>query len=540
MEKEEWNKSLGKAISLSFINAIPRLQVALPSDSTLGPRLMEYIPDPAEFGHDAFLQDIAKGIVTKAKTIKILVSRNDKWIAPTETLIFPSTFFIDGLPLFDENKLNKFFKPPLKYLKGGAAYTSTRCQRILKVLECRTFTFSTVEEILKHSLFAFSQMSDSWVAKFFRFLHGLSVEDKSPFLKLPFLKLDNGTWVSQGPSAVYLPTSSLAVPDQIKLVTLDRGFYAAMQADKDQLAVRFLENELNLPRLTSQSVVKAIIAHHQQIANHEIGPFPPDPLFEHAKYLYEHRESALKELPPTWLRELNTSFQLLDRERRHSSSRQIVLDRDIEWYSTVFRLSNIGSRSLRVLHPYYEGMMPFINEYLNVAKFPPLTDQFDNLSTFYLGDMAPMKLGDNKVLALLAEQWISKGRELLYLSSVSDPLRKMAVRCENDSFQVLETCYLPTNQLKPLLQPAMNILSLPDPDNVKWKFLELLGVRFSPDMGLYLDQLRNLRKTALPEESLKIKAGQIYTMLERVTRREEYGNLRYSSHQVLTDGKVCL
>jgi hypothetical protein len=537
---------LGLAISQSFIDAIPRLRDAL-SDSTIGPRLVEYIPDPAEFDHDAFLQDIAERIVEEVESEKILKSWDDVWITPAETVIIPPTFFIDGVPLLDENKLNEFFEPPLKCLKGGAAYTSTRSQQILNVLNCQTLTFDTVRTIFKHPRFAFSQMPESWFPKFFRFLHSLSSQHRSLFLDLPFLKLENGTWASGRDQSVYLPTSSLAAfPDQIKLVTLDRGFYAAMQNDNDQLAVRFLKYELRLSRLTSQEVVKAVITHHEQINNKEINPSSFDTLFKHAIYLSEHRMSVLKELSPTWLNKLKTSFQLLDRERLwHGSSNQLVLDRVIEWDSGSDRLSSIESRSLRILHQDYsehDGMMPFIHEYLDLAKFPPLIDHSGNLSEFYLVDMAPKKQLDNRLIYLLAERGISDIVSTRVLHSrfaqrgiqadeaVSARIRRqfcdVEVLCENNSLKRLENCYLRTKEMKPFLHSAMDILRLTDPDNVKWKFLRVLGVKVRPDMKLCISELNSL-KAASAQESLKIEVGKIYTLLEQVTDRNEYDSLRY-------------
>jgi hypothetical protein len=549
---------MGLVISQGFIEAIPRLRDALSrlrdarSDSTLGPRLVEYIPDPAEFYHDTFLQGIAEGIVEAVKSEKILKSWDDIWIIPTETMIIPPAFFIDGVPLLDEDKFNEFSERPLKYLKGGAAYSSTRCQKILTVLNCQTLTFDTVCTIFEHPRFAFSQMPESWFPKFFRFIRpGLSSQDRFRLLSLPFLKLENGTWVSCSEGQpVYLPTSSLrAFPDQIRLGTLDRDFYAAMQDDEDQFGVWFLEHELRLERLTSQQVAKAVITHHDQINNKEIDPSRSDTLFEHAKYLYEHRQSVLTELSQTWLRKLKTSFQLFDREQLHCLSNQLVLDRDIQWNSESYRLSTIESRSLRILHQNYsehDGIMAFIHEYLDLAKFPPLMDQSGNLSEFYLIDIAPRKQFDNRLLSLLAERGISDAIDIVPIRPRFNPfsvnaasstrfrrqLRDVEVLCENRSFNFkrLETCYLPTKEMKPLLQnSAMDILRLPDPDNVKWQFLGVLGVKVRPDMELCIKKLNDLKAASVQSESLKIEVGKIYTLLERVTTRNEYDRLRYLS-----------
>ena len=520
LEGEHWNRELGIKIAGSFMKAIPGLK-KIPSIVT---RFIEYIPNPEDLVYDRFLQQIAQRIVQNLKTEPILLSRGEEWITPSEAMIVPPEFIIAGEPLFDEDTLNEFTEssPPYRYLSAGAAYTTSRCQMVLKVLNCQTFSIEIVLQIVKHPLFAFSQMPESWLPMFFVVLYKLSPQNNSRFLDLPFLKLQNGEWASRATS-IYIPNSWVALPDQIDLDTLDPAFWDAIE--KYPYASRFLTNSLGLKKLTNERVIETIINYHIKIGK---GPsnISSTVLLEHAQYLSELIPEVL-ELSPNWLKMLKLSFHLFDRAGRPSPNNEIVLDGVFKWSGGEYLLSSINSNAVRILHEDYtkhNGLMTFINSCLQVRKLPSLLDQ-SRASKFFTHDLAPKRQGDNRLLYLLAEPEIWDGIDDYNKAAIRNELQRVTAFCEDKCLRDLRHCYLRTRELTALLTPEMNALQLFDPNNAKWRFLQDLGVTIRPNLKLYLGKLRWLKAGSI--RTLQQQVGIIYHKLETGCPLNEQQTLRY-------------
>jgi hypothetical protein len=521
LEGEQWNQALGSLIPRCFLRAIPKLK-EIPAIMT---RLIEYIPLPAECFYDRFLLKIADQIVTRTKSQPIVLSRDGDWIAPNEAMILPSRFIIDGEPLFEEQELSRFleFNPRPKYLKDITEYKSSRCQMILKELDCKTFNIASMSQIVHHRQFVFSEKSDRWLCKFFNLLYQLSLpplEFVAPFLDLPFLKLQNGAWASRS-NSIYLPSSPITLPDRINLTGLDTDFYATIRTDA--LALRFLDL-LELQTLTDQMVIRAIIKQHLEIDNRQSPIYIPT-FFEHAEFL-SSRRNELDQLPKDLKQTLKSSFRLLDTEHYSRPSNQLILDRIVKWATGEYRLSSINSSTLRIVHrDYHIDWISSIDPYLDLRKFPGLLSPQGQLSDFYRKDIAPQTQHDNKLLYLLAEPDVCAS--INGLAFVQNELGGVKVYCKDGSLQMLRACYLPTMELKDMLSPDMEILQIADADNEKWRFLEGLGVTIRPTLKLYLGKLRRLRAASSSASQKLEQVGTIYEHIQEVCTQNDYQQLRY-------------
>lgn len=431
-------------------------------------------------------------------------------------MILPEEFVIEKEPLFLEDEMNEIldFQPPRKFLLSCSLYRSPREREILKVLGCDTFNFSTVNKIVRHRFFRFSECDSDWIRRFCKYLRTLPSPMIMPLLELPFLKTQRGIWLSPSSHCIYLPSlSRVHVPSQINLYTLDDELFDAIWDDSDLSWQIFLSGIIGLKRLTEFDVVKAIAEYHVKLRARQIQQ-PNNVIaviLEHANYLMQSLEEWRYDFRLTQI--LKTSFQLVDTTNCFGSASQIVKDRMYDSTEGYWLLSSLGSKNIQILNDaQYSEMMPLI-KVLSPNEFPPILDGHNqtHLSSFYTYDLAPKRLSSNTLLYVLATVW--KQTTEKEKTIIVNELHHIEVICENKNLQPLSRCYLRTRELTNLAFDDMNFLELLDVDNDKWGFLKQLGVTTRPTQKLYLDQLLRLKQTE-SGPNLKGKVEWIYRMLE--------------------------
>ena len=494
---------------------------------------IQYIPNPAKFCNDRFLQRIAQSIVTNVKSEKILLSRDEDWISPDEAMILPPVFIIDGQPLFDENDLKQFlnFDPPRIFLHGCDVYKTSQTQEVLRVLNCVTFEHKFVLQIVTHPNFAFQSRSLDWLRRFFKYICNLPHRRSSRYFNLPFLKLQNGAWISKGPSVYLPPIDRVPLPDQINLHTLDGDFYDNVWSDS--LSRYFVTEVLGLERLTDVGVIKAIVTYHDNLQERRIQPpnHVLDVILDHAQYLSEHLDE-LRELRQS-VSMLQSCFQLINTANNYGPACDVVEDTRFICAEGECLLSSISSPNVEILNTKkYDDMEAFI-ELLNLRKIPPLLRRYwqgQHLSQFYAEDIAPQRQHDNKLLYLLAAIWDSIKENDKMVVQVK--LSSIKAFCKDRRLHALKECYLATPELENLLAEEMNILAISDANDRKWEFLEGLGVTTRPNVKLYLEKLHRL-KTSDRNPALKESVGNIYEKLGQLCRPDEQLILRYDPRLLL-------
>jgi hypothetical protein len=508
------------------VHAIPTLQ----RSECLRRACIEYIPDPALFSNDPFLQGIAQSIVTILNSAQLLLSSNDEFICPNEAMILPSEFIIDGEPLFLETEMNKFlaFGKNRKFLSFHRYYRkSPKARRALQILSIPIFDVHSVRQIVRHPEFAFPRRSLGWLRRFVKYLSGLRSNDCSDFLNLRFLKIQNNLWMSLSPSIYLPPYSSVRLPPQINLKTLADDFYNEMWADA--VSRDFFSSRLT--RLTELKVIEAITTYHRQLHTRQTQPSQNvlTVIVEHATFLTE-RLQTWQNLPEH-VSNLKSCFQLAVTANRYGAACEIVNDHTYDSEEGKWHLSSIDSENVIMLDRSKYVHMKELIDVLCLRKFPPLLipGPFHTwqLSRFYEKDLAPKKLRNNKLLYLLAAIWgmIPESEK----PTLRTLLPHMEAVCLNSAsiFHSLRDCYLSTRELKRLLSPEMNILHISDPDSPRWAFLDTLGVTVRPNHKLYVERLRKLKLRDSPLDSTwKAEIESIYESLAELCGPNEGEELR--------------
>lgn len=520
MEGDPWNKALAKRIAGTFITGLERIK----ETDAFTFRLIEYIPLPAEFSHNQYCSKIAKHILNGIKTEKILRSESREWISPMQATLAPD----DLTSVFDDADLEALkLSPPPKFV--SESYTE---KSLLLTLGCRLLEGKDVRQIIQRQSFDFSVRSNECIAKLFIFLNGFIHGDKDSLLNLNFIKARNAygkeVWLSRRDHVA--TQSNITLPKYVQLTTLDPDFESTIC--RYPVAEYFLQARLGITELPYAYIVQQILSAHNQTRPNSLYV---EMLLHHAQYLSENGIQSAFEWDNPFARfrgKLQKGFHFLNHANGHDLAENLFQDSVINiGGGRQYRLAETLPR--RTLNSLYNSM-PELITFFDIPKFPPISSG-EKLSSFYV-DVAQATSADNLLLHLLTEKEIWAGWTGLSSSTketVSKEIRTIAVKCTSGSLHPLETCYLPTSELSPLLlSNDMNVLDVPEPDDAKWKVLKTFGVTLQPDAKLYLSKLKQLKQQSSqsdgPKFSKELKT--IYMALPRLCQTDEEKRLiRYAT-----------
>jgi len=475
----------------------------------IGARVIEYIPDPRDFDSNPFHKEIATKIVRYVQAEEILLSRSGKWIRPDEAIPLPANFIDDHRPIFSEADINTFLDSPLHYINGG----TTQFEKALSILNCRIFNHQDVDHIVTNPHFRFSERPQEWFVRWFRFL--FLNRRQMPYIRAyRSLKLQDGAFTfTSGTDPVYLPNSTVPVPDRVDDRVMDRIFYESVITDVN--AKRFLTKTLGLNVFTDTIAVEKIIDYHILIAK-LTARVPHQVLISHAQYLAE-RQQILDNLSVSRRNILTASFQFIDANNSRGPRSQITRNCVVDWHNGKYALSDIPSKNVRFLHPEYHslGLEKFVWKFFDLPSYPPLLNSENRLAAFYRKDMAPKNLGDNRILYLLTTSEMLSQTRNDYLRR---ELGKLEVFCDDKSLIKLNCCALPSTELKNFMNGlgSMPWLDVSQPNHQKWKSLEDYGLTITPDFRLYMEKLRRIKETDLKTASRRQEVQRLYTELEKL------------------------
>jgi len=519
LEGDSWNAVLVDRIAQTFLKGIERLKKMEPLKS----RLIEYIPVPSEFGHSEYCKRIVNRIISGLKDMDILWSRSGMWISPSCALITPSEFFVDGTPLLDDDDILRSH-PSRKFISSEYAETS-----LLRILGCMPLNLHSVRQIIQRRDFPWSEKSNQWLTKCFVYLSRSIDNDRDHLLQLRFLKSRKGDgsieWLSRTDHVVF-PSSTIKVPDYIDLTTLDPDFNAAIL--RNHSARYFVTARLGITEISYGYIVTQIINAHKEIARRN--PDCAQLLINHAEYLSEvgFQTDLITNPFQQFRTKLQCGFRFLDHKDGHNIAANVVQDSEFDiGDGRKYRLSQIDSHRISLLNSQYAFMTQLLL-FFDIPRFPPLATG-DHLSPFYEFDVAPVTQGDNRLLHLLMDREIWKPLSASTKNKLYSELRRLHAKCENGTFQALESCYLRTSQVASLLIPGMNVLDLAEPDHAKWELLINFGVTLLPDAKLYLEKLRQFKSSqgVLDVSTFKDEVTKSYSALLKYYKVEDQKLIRF-------------
>jgi len=463
--------------------------------------------------------------------MSILRSRTGEWISPNQAMITPTEAIIDETPLFDDEDISRFhIRLSRKFVSSKYHQTS-----LLEELGCIRFTNYDIRLIIQRRDFPFSEKSNGWIAKLFIYLSQSVKSDRDHLLNQKFLKTHTGdgrtVWLSRKDHVV-LSNPIIKVPEHIDLTTLDADFEAAIH--KDPQAKYFLDARLGIHQISYAYIVQQIISAHRALTRYsecvEI-------LLRHARYLHQNGIGGVNFGwgPFDQFRsKLQSGFHFLDHENGHDIAANLVQDTEFDvGDGRQCRLSDIGSTRVHILNAQYNSM-PKLLTFFAIPRFPALVIS-NRLSDFFKLDLAPATQGDNRLLHLLMDEELWTNVPILMRTALYSELRQIRVRCTDGTFQPLETCFLPTSELAPLLY-CTNTLDVADPDNVKWTLLKSFGVTLQPDVKLYLGKLRELKGQTISDIAIfKEDVMATYIALLNYYRKEEQKLIWFVSVVFRTD-----
>src|SRR5271170_4879714 len=98
-----------------------------------------------------------------------------------------------------------------------------------------------------------------------------------------------------------------------------------------------------------------------------------------------------------------------------------------------------------------------------------------------------------------------RGKEILFAA-----LRQLEFLCQSGLYSPISTCYVCATELEKFLTEDMHVLQLESPNDTKWTFLKSLGVTLEPDIELFLDLLREQKKTISLTDDVENIADLLY------------------------------
>jgi hypothetical protein len=518
LERDPWNIALAKRIAETFITGLEHLK----ETEAFTFRLIDYIPLPFEFFlHNPYCENIAKNIRDGIKRKKILRSESGEWISPNQAMLAPPEL----TSLFDDADLQVLkLSPPPKFV--SKSYTRTN---LLLKLGCRLLDLRDVRRIIERRVFDFSVKSNECIGRLFIYLNNLIDNDKDALLNLGFLKArtaDGNKVCLSRQDHVVLTKPEITVPKYVQLTTLDPDFESTIL--QNPTSKWFLEARLGITNLPYSYIVQQILSAHHQIRTN---PGYIEMLLEHAQYLSENGIQSDFEWNNPFYRhreKLQKGFRFLDHAGGHDLAENLFQDTAINiGGGQQYRLAQIFPR--QTLNAHYNSM-PELITFFRIPKFPPIATG-EKLSNFYV-DLARATSADNLLLHLLTEKEVWAGLSSSTKESVCKEIRTINVKCTSGSLQPLETCYLPTSELSPLLSAGVNVLDVLEPDDAKWKLLKNFGVTRQPDAKLYLSKLKQLKNhwSGSDVQKFRKELKTIYIALpQHFQTDEEKEPIRYAS-----------
>ena len=122
------------------------------------------------------------------------------------------------------------------------------------------------------------------------------------------------------------------------------------------------------------------------------------------------------------------------------------------------------------------------------------TYEGESVSSIYIEVLSPKRRNDNLILYYLSDVW----KQTTSIPFMFEHwLCGLKCVCEDRSLVRLDTCYLRTGALDPVLKTARTILDVISPDDPRWKYLQPLGVSLQPDLELFLQFIRQKKSEAM-------------------------------------------
>jgi len=437
-----------------------------------------------------------------AKNSKVIRTRSETWIQPAQALFVPRSLMFQDKPLFSETEVGAAMGQTFEYVDSEFEHH----RDLLFALGSRTMDVGIVNAIISRSL-SFSEKSYEWIRELFQYLCS-NAPYKHSYGDACFLRLATGSWTSlSAQSKVYLPL--LREPEQmpfgIRISVLETEFY--QKISKSRRADLFLTTTLKLGPLATDDLIKEIIRVHRERLTSTGALLDVETCLNHTQYLIQYNH-----LIGVSATDIRTQLQVADHHSVVSPNKQIIRDWTFAGNShiepcTLSEICGSNNRFSFLSSQYSPAQKDFLLHFTDLQDFPSFTrpsestlvDQWygncpEVASPFYTDILSPKSLGNNLLLYYLALKCpvsvVPRGKEILFAA-----LRQLEFLCQSGLYSPISTCYVCTTELERFLTEDMHVLQLESPNDTKWRFLKSLGVTLEPDIELFLDLLREQKKT---------------------------------------------
>lgn len=281
------------------------------------------------------------------------------------------------------------------------------------------------------------------------------------------------------------------------------------------------------------SILKAIISRHESSWK----SLTEIDCLNHAAYLAEHQHLLSR---GALIQPLKDSFRVVNQNGEVTYHKFVTLDREFisgPCGKRVHLSELCNGRDCQVTllsNNYISQATAFFSTFLQIREFPaPLEyNQFQSWrgtpTFFYRKFLSPAEQNSNILLYFLADIWgelTLTEKETLSASQI----RHLEFYCEHGSLAPLSSCFLRRRTLGFSVQPYMKFLSVDDPDNSRWEFLENFGVTLKPTLDIYIDQIRRVKRDITNFKELSQRASTLYDPLVKFCSQKlnEVKLLRY-------------
>jgi hypothetical protein len=476
-ENPPWNLGLLDGVVQAFALAVHRFNLTNLKYSW--PAYLQCLS--SSIGVSLF-ETFRKKMVARLKTELILENRSGSFRRPAEVWYLRPIFMDDEgeYLLRSEDRQSQLLSSQYKIHE-------------VSILDVRHLTFQSFLSDLKHFMHntneQFREKSHLWHSKLANVLRKERADLRHELRLCPIIPLQDGSWVTPANDNIFFASTQAGVfiPGGIDVLLVEKA--AAQCQDRRQLY-----QILGVKTLDIIGVCKRILKTHE---NPSSWCCSTDDLVFHASYMFHVRD--------TFPMSPSARFWLVGANGKCAKGNNLYIELPNRARVSDFAMPDEDFISL--IHPLYleinsnltEDWIGWLQNALRVAWLPRLlqdgsytsvTPEFHSL----------MNCAPAQCLLLVRDHWdhyfppgYHRNRER---EAATRAMRlNLQTRCSNGKFTAIGQSFLPRAHMTHIdgCRAILPFLDIPDPDNILWQNLSLLGVATDLDLEFYLQYLTGIQ-----------------------------------------------
>ena len=450
-----------------------------------------------------FFSPLKRSILEKLGKESILESWNGQMMQPA-TLIYVPELFRDNT----DTPLALTTDKSVVYLSQKYSHGDYKNLKPLGVVEMDFDRFlNDLKALLVHHFDDFAQKPSEWHSCLAKVLNQAPKTFKPVISKLRIIHLRDGGWVSGEEKRIFFPgeSRSWSIPGGIDLFVV----HPEVMEEEDH-ARRHLFQNLGVKHFDITHITQLIETHHSD-PNFEPSTTSRQDLISQVDFLFTTR----------WRNPCSLPFWFATEHDERARSFHLYFDSEIEHSASKFFATN--RRRFRFVHPDYlslhasdqEGWLEWLGRNMGLSDVPKLVKILSQTSrTAYTFEMSPdfdfiiKSRASVDVLLLLCDHWriyktwLDPDCESLREAGLEASSRRLknklsstVVKCRGGISCRLDETFLPTQDHLSESNGSLPFLDVPEPEHIRWKVLEHLGVGTKLDVKFYLRCLDKMSGT---------------------------------------------